>query len=395
MNIRDELIKFDRFNDLRLQFLYRIAERHLPISVDGFRPSLIIVTHLLSDRPALLTVLGQYFNIEHIFGIPYSTNQRVAAWTARYFPISEPTLSELVEGTCVEQKLASSAAKKIILLDIGGYVAPLINKIHKKLGERLCGVVEGTKSGLIRYSTNKPHKFPVICMSLSPIKTAETALVGHSCLFSIDRILRDLGFANELKTAVVLGYGCIGKSVAEACRSRGLLVYVFDSEPERCVQALADGFLIADRLIALSRADVVLGATGQRAWREEDAHIMRDGVFLVSCSSKDVEFDFAGIRERYPVEQLGDWIHTATISDKRLHFVYEGRPINFSDGANLGPVLTLIQAEMIAVCGDLLCQRFGQGVQEPNYDTRKIVIKDWFENYLDTDFGWYKRRTVI
>jgi adenosylhomocysteinase len=224
---------------------------------------------------------------------------------------------------------------------------------------------------------------------------AESALVGPACLFSIDRILRALGFANELKTAVVLGYGRVGKSVAEACRSRGLLVYVFDQEPERCVQALADGFLIPDRRIALARADVVLAATGERSWHEEDTQIMRDGAFLVSCSSKDVEFDFAGIRERYPVKELGTGVHTAIIHGKPLHFIYEGRPVNFSDGANLGPLLTLLQAEMIAACGDLLRRRFSPGVQGPNRDTRRLVIKEWFDHYLDRDLGWYRRRTVM
>lgn len=395
MKNRDDLSRFDHFNDLRIRFLDRISKTHLRTATDTSKPALIIVTHLLPDRPALLTVLGQYFQIEHIFGIPYSTDRGVAEWSARHFPTSEPTLQELVDGYCIERQLLSSTAKRIILLDIGGYGASLLHNIHERLEDRLMGVVEGTKSGTLRYSEVDPHNLPVICMSRSPLKEAESALVGSSCLFSLDRILRELGFANELQTALVLGYGKVGKSVAEACRSRGLLVYVFDKEPERCIQALAEGFLIPDRSTALSRADVVLAATGQLSWNEDDAKFMRDGAFLVSCSSKDVEFNFQGIQKRYPVVKLGNWVHTATIGRKRLNFVYEGRPVNFSDGANLGPLLTLMQAELIAVCGDLLDQRFVQGVQEPNPETRKNVINEWFDLYLDKGLGWYRRRTVV
>lgn len=394
MNIHAEQSRFDHFNDLRIQFLERIAKTHLPLETGASRPSLVVVTHLLPDRPALLTVLGQYFEVEHVFGIPYSTNQGVAAWVANHFPLSEPTLSQLIEGSCIEQQLVSSTRERIVLLDIGGYAASLVDRTREKLGERFCGVVEGTSSGFRRYSATEPHNLPIVCMSLSPIKTAESALVGSACLFSTERILRDLGFANELKTVAVLGYGAVGKSVAEACRARGLVVYVFDQEPERSIQALADGFLIPNRLKALAEADLVLAATGQRSWWAEDAQIMRDGAFLVSCSSKDVEFDFAGIRQNYPVEELGRWVHAVTIYDKRLHFAYEGRPVNFSDGANLGPLLTLLQAEMITVCGDLLYRRFAPGIQGPNRDTRGSVIKEWFDHYLDMDVGWYRRRTV-
>jgi hypothetical protein len=114
MSVNNEHSRFDYFNDLRVQFLERIAATHLPPELDISRPALIVVTHLLPDRPALLSVLGKYFDIDRVFAIPYSTNPSVAAWVGSHFPLSEPTLSQLVEGGCIESQLVSSTNGKII-----------------------------------------------------------------------------------------------------------------------------------------------------------------------------------------------------------------------------------------------------------------------------------------
>src|SRR5713101_2027495 len=140
MNIGHEILEFDRFNELRIQFLNHIAETSLPVDISKSRPTLIVVTHLLPDRPAFLSVLGRYFEIGHVFGIPYSTTPGIAGWVARHFPVSEPTLSQLLEGACIERELVSSPSSRIILMDIGGYAAAVIKQIHEKLGGRLCGV---------------------------------------------------------------------------------------------------------------------------------------------------------------------------------------------------------------------------------------------------------------
>jgi len=393
MNISADLQHFDRFNQLRMTFLNNIAQKHISFASQDERPSVVIVTHLLPDRPIFISVLSEYFRISPIFGIPYSTDRDVTDWVRTRFPFSEPTLQELLEGDCIATQLAACSNSNVLLFEIGGYAANVIDQVAEDLGGRLTGVIEGTESGYLRYSAVVPRQTPIVCMSLSPVKWAESALVGQACMFSVDRILRKLGFTNEMRNVAVLGYGRVGKSAAEAARGHGLTVSVFDAALDRRLQALADGFLIPDRSEIFRNADLILAATGRNSWSIEDANITRNGAFLVSCSSKDVEFDFANIKSAFPTEQISSEAHAVNVGDRVLRFIYEGRPVNFSDGANLGPLLTLLQGEMIAVCGDLLRKRYGPGVQSPAPATRASVIQEWFDRYIDSTAGWYKKRT--
>jgi adenosylhomocysteinase len=64
-----------------------------------------------------------------------------------------------------------------------------------------------------------------------------------------------------------------------------------------------------------------------------------------------------------------------------LYLVRSGHPVNFADGAVLGPVLTLVQAELIAALGLVvdLASRDLRGLRELDHDARSMIASVWLE----------------
>jgi len=384
-----EIDKFDVFNSARARFLRFIARKYLS-DIPCENLSLIIVTHLLPDRPVFIETLSRHFGIQHVIAIPYSTNELVAGWVSQRFPLWRPTLSELQDGEGLRKIVHTKGDNKAILAEIGGYGAGLLGGQDELAKSRILGVVEGTEAGLRAYQSISAPAVPVVCLSLSPVKDAEATLVGPACFFSTNVILRRLGYCNELRRACVLGYGRVGQSIAATLSANGISTSVFDPNPERRLAALSAGLSVPSREEGLRQADIVFGAAGKLSWTEADARHMRQQSFLVSCSSKDAEFEFAKLARTHGADRLVEGVHAIDIGGKRLNFLNEGAPINFRDGANAGPVLTLLQAEMVAAMGEIALRSLPPGIQAPSEAIRAAILKAWFEFYIDPISGWYR-----
>jgi adenosylhomocysteinase len=71
--------------------------------------------------------------------------------------------------------------------------------------------------------------------------------------------------------ACVIGYGKVGRSIAQSLRAHAQRVTVFGNNPVRRVQALAHGFrTTASRTDAIHKAGLVLCTTGNLALRRGD-----------------------------------------------------------------------------------------------------------------------------
>ena len=66
------------------------------------------------------------------------------------------------------------------------------------------------------------------------------------------------------KTAVVLGYGDVGKGSAASLRGAGARVVVTEIDPICALQAAMDGFEVVTMADAAPMADIFITATGNR-----------------------------------------------------------------------------------------------------------------------------------
>ena len=88
-------------------------------------------------------------------------------------------------------------------------------------------------------------------------------------------------------------------------------------------------------------------------------------------------------------------MHAAEVHSKTLYFLYEGRPVDFADGANLGPFLTLVQAEMLAAASDLLKGGLPAGLHAPSASSRLEILDRWLTAHVDPATGWHRYTPLI
>jgi adenosylhomocysteinase len=128
------------------------------------------------------------------------------------------------------------------------------------------GVTEETTTGVHRlYEMARAGTllFPAVNVNDSVTKSKFDNKYGtrHSL---IDGINRATDVLIGGKTAVVCGYGDVGKGCAESLRGQGARVIVTEIDPICALQAAMDGFQVATLDDVVGSADIVVSATGNR-----------------------------------------------------------------------------------------------------------------------------------
>jgi len=128
------------------------------------------------------------------------------------------------------------------------------------------GVSEETTTGVLRLLQMVEEKsllFPAINVNDSVTKSKFDNLYG--CRESlIDGIKRATDVMIAGKTAVVCGYGDVGKGSAQALKSQGAKVIVTEVDPICALQASMEGFVVQTIEDTLGFADIYVTATGNR-----------------------------------------------------------------------------------------------------------------------------------
>ncbi len=351
---------------------------------------LIVLTHLLDDRPELLEALEGIAEIKMVIAIPYSIHQVTYEQLKGRYNIVTPTLAQLYDTEYLGQLLQQANPKPTILLEIGGYFAKALAQA-KALPEHIIGVIEDTEMGHREYLQHLDQiACPVVSVARSVLKETEDFLVGSSCLFSTEKVLRQAGFPIEGKRSLVLGFGKVGRGIAHSLLRHHCPVLVYDTDPIKRINALSEGFQIPHKQQALSEAEVIYGATGVQSIQGEDISYLRRGALLVSCSSKDIEFDLGYMNQYYQKQQMADHLLRYKNGAHSFYLAREGRPINFIDGAVIGPALALVQAEIMLAIPRVLALKKQRGLFETDLATKKLLAEKWLNYFSDDLTGRYR-----
>lgn len=165
--------------------------------------------------------------------------------------------------------------------------------------EALRGVSEETTTGVNRLrerAENGTLLFPAIDVNSSVTKSKFDNLYG--CRESlIDGLKRATDVMIAGKTAMVCGYGDVGKGCAESLKKFGAHVIVAEVDPICALQAAMEGFEVARVEDALSRAQIYVTATGNRDIITTD-HVlaMRDQAIVCNIGHFDTEIQVAEIK---------------------------------------------------------------------------------------------------
>jgi adenosylhomocysteinase len=205
------------------------------------------------------------------------------------------------------------------------------------IGEGILGVTEETTTGVHRlYELAKQGEllFPAINVNDSVTKSKFDNLYGcrHSLVDGINRAV-DVMLAG--KTAVVCGFGDVGKGSAESLRAQGARVIVTEIDPICALQASMQGYQVATLDDVVESADVFVTTTGNKdIITVDDMARMKHQAIVGNIGHFDNEIDVAGL-ERYAgikriniKPQVDEWVFPDGHS---IILLSEGRLLNLGN----------------------------------------------------------------
>jgi adenosylhomocysteinase len=211
---------------------------------------------------------------------------------------------------------ADSEEYRVILALLDRIVASG-EKLFGPMAEGLIGVSEETTTGVHRlYEMERDGTllFPAINVNDAVTKSKFDNKYGcrHSLIDGINRATDTLIGG---KVAVICGYGDVGKGCAESLRGQGGRVIVTEVDPICALQAAMDGFQVTTLEEALTYADIIVTATGNRdIVSVEHMLMMKHQAILGNIGHFDNEIDMAGltnlsgVRRENIKPQVDKWI---------------------------------------------------------------------------------------
>jgi adenosylhomocysteinase len=135
-----------------------------------------------------------------------------------------------------------------------------------RIAEGIKGVTEETTTGVVRLyerQANGTLLFPAINVNDSVTKSKFDNIYGcrHSLVDGINRAT-DVMIGG--KTAVICGFGDVGKGCAESLRGQGARVIVTEIDPICALQAAMQGFEVRKLESVLDEGDIFITATGNK-----------------------------------------------------------------------------------------------------------------------------------
>jgi len=221
--------------------------------------------------------------------------------------------------------------KPNMLLDDGGDLTALMHKEYKDLLKAVKGLSEETTTGikaLKKMEVEKKLLVPAINVNDSVTKSKFDNLYG--CRESlVDGIKRATDVMMSGKTAIVAGFGDVGKGSAASLRQSGARVMVTEADPICALQAAMEGYKVVLMDEAISDADIVVTATGNKDIVTAD-HMrkMKDRSILCNIGHFDNEIQVEALKN-YKWTEIKPQVHEIEFPDKkRILLLAEGRLVN-------------------------------------------------------------------
>ena len=233
---------------------------------------------------------------------------------------------------CIKQTIEGRKDwKPNMLLDDGGDLTALMHKEYSELLKNIKGLSEETTTGITALKKMEAEKtllIPTINVNDSVTKSKFDNLYG--CRESlIDGIKRATDVMISGKTAIVAGYGNVGKGSAASLKQNGAHVMITETDPICALQASMEGFEVVLMDDAIETADIVVTATGNKDVVTVD-HMrkMKDRSILCNIGHFDNEIQVDALRN-YKWTEVKPQVHEIEFPDKkRILLLAEGRLVN-------------------------------------------------------------------
>ncbi len=233
---------------------------------------------------------------------------------------------------CIRQTIEGKKDWKAnMLLDDGGDLTAMMHSDYKDLLKEIKGVSEETTTGI--KALNKMEKdgslmIPAINVNDSVTKSKFDNLYG--CRESlVDGIRRATDVMMSGKVAIVAGFGDVGKGSAASLRQSGARVMVTEADPICALQAAMEGYEVVLMDEAISKADIVVTATGNIDIVTAD-HMrnMKDRAILCNIGHFDNEIQVEALKNYKWTEVKPEVDEIELVGGKRIILLAKGRLVN-------------------------------------------------------------------
>ncbi|MFE6721785.1 adenosylhomocysteinase [Streptomyces albidoflavus] len=206
-----------------------------------------------------------------------------------------------------------------------------------KLASEIRGVTEETTTGVHRlYEMHRDGMLLFPAINVNDAVTKSKFDNKYGCRHSlVDGINRATDVLIGGKTAVVCGYGDVGKGCAESLRGQGARVIVTEIDPICALQAAMDGYQVTTLDEVVETADIFVTTTGNKdIVMASDMARMKHQAIVGNIGHFDNEIDMAGLAAIPGIvkDEVKPQVHTWTFPDGKVIIVLsEGRLLNLGN----------------------------------------------------------------
>jgi adenosylhomocysteinase len=188
--------------------------------------------------------------------------------------------------------------------------------------------LEATQTGVNRLAGVRPA-YPLFNWDHVPIKSAlhNRYAVGRSTWIAfVNRTQLSLSG----RRVVVVGFGPVGRGLAEVARALGGDVAVAERDPLRLLEARHSGWPAGDLDDLLDAADVVVTATGRSGILNGDRLArLPEGAIVLNAGHADDEIDLQALGRR---EHVVPHVEACRVGDRQIYLFAGGGPANLTAG---------------------------------------------------------------
>ena len=269
--------------------------------------------------------------------------------------------------------------KPEITMDDGADVVTLLHTTRTDLLDGVRGGTEETTTGVIRLqamATEGVLRYPIIAVNEAQTKHMFDNQYGTG-QSAIDGLLRATNILLAGKTAVVCGYGWVGRGVAERLRGMGSIVVICEVDPLRGLEAAMDGYRVMTVAEAVTIGDIFFTATGNlNVIGKSHFPTMKDGALLANVGHFNDEIELGALTEMATGRrEIRPFLEEFSLPGRKVFVLAEGRLLNHAAAeANPAAVMDMSFANQVLSIEYLL--KNGRDLQPKVYPVPRELDQD-------------------
>jgi len=218
-----------------------------------------------------------------------------------------------------------------MILDDGGDLTNIMHEKYPHMLNDIKGLSEETTTGVHRlYEMVKKDELKVPAFNVNDSVTKSKFDNLYGCRESlVDGIKRATDVMISGKTALVCGFGDVGKGSAQSLRNAGAIVWVTEVDPICALQAAMEGFKVVTIESVASEVDIFVTATGNASViNYGHMESMKDQAIVCNIGHFDNEIDVDSIKKLQWDNIKPQVDHIEFPDGKKIILLAEGRLIN-------------------------------------------------------------------